>query len=330
MKKFNPENELRRIKTKSIKGSNSRFSGMYVPILVIACSCLAMCAVTFSAKLEEETKNKFTVRVDIVNGNQDVLIRNVNEGEFSSLIESENAFGSIECSDGNLEYDAVTSMVYSKNINQNTHCTLYFTEEATREVSPNGLDGINDNTGRSYYYKADATNNYLSLNNMLFRIIRINGDGSYRLLLENSSLTSTYGENNEYIGSNIEKTLNDWFTNNFHEEGYLVESDFDKTNYSGYETDDLINFDGYLVSYVGTLSVREATILTDGVEENNYLEAGGGFYLMNANGPDNVYVYRNGKVDSVGVEETLLVKPVINVTGKLVGDGTRENPFTLE
>ncbi len=330
MKKFNPDKELENLKSKRIKGDNSKLGNMYVPLLVVACSCLAMSAVAFSAKLADETQNKYTVRIDIVNGNQDVFIKNVKEGSFSATINGNGSFESFDCTNGSLEYDPITSIVSSEYVNENTTCELVFSDdEQGNELAPNGLNSINDNMGKSYYYKADATNNYIRINDRMFRIVRINGDGSYRVILDDVITKSSYGLVNEYSGSTIAVLLQEWFNNTFGEENNFVEADYDGTNYVDYEVENLINFEGYSLRKVGTLSVREASIISDGVTGENYLNVDGGFYLANGNGTDNVFAYRDGSIQSVNPSEEMGVRPVINVNGPLNGEGTLENPYTL-
>ena len=58
MKKFNPEKEFENLKKKKNKTlSRSTLSNMYVPLLIIGCSCMALLGATFSLKLTDDTKN---------------------------------------------------------------------------------------------------------------------------------------------------------------------------------------------------------------------------------------------------------------------------------
>lgn len=330
MKKFSPERELKKVRGKTFNGNSSRLNNLYVPLLVIACSCLAIEAVTFSAKLVEETKDKYTVRVDIVNGEQDVFLKNVTEGAFRATILGKNTFHSIECSDGELNYDVATGEVYSKHIRQNTRCTLVFEGDSVKEVNdPEGMNGIYDNSGRSYYYKADSVNNYVRIKDMMFRIVRVNGDGTYRLILNDNNLESSYGSSNDYYESTLKTTLENWFQTHFSGESYLVQKDYDVFNYIQYETDSLVNIEGYHSNFVGTLSVIEASLVLDGVSGSTYLDSDKGILLANGNGIDNVFCYRNGGVVGVVPSENLIVKPVINVGAEFVGEGTLENPYMI-
>ena len=96
----------------------------------------------------------------------------------------------------------------------NTKCTLYFkqstivdkiiaqldktgacpivngdgTVQVTAAESTNGyLCSAPDDYGTSYYYRGNVTNNYVKFGDYYWRIIRINGDGSIRLIYDGTS-----------------------------------------------------------------------------------------------------------------------------------------------
>ena len=67
----------------------------------------------------------------------------------------------------------------------------------------NGLYSAEDDLGTSYYFRGAVTNNYVRFGNVLWRIVRINGDGSIRITLNQSIGTSAYNANyndNAYVG----------------------------------------------------------------------------------------------------------------------------------
>ena len=110
-----------------------------------------------------------------------------------------------------------------------------------------GLYSGTDSDGTTYYYRGNVTNNYvqfgtykedvtnLTLNNdnnhndgrtetkvasagdpILWRIVRINGDGSIRLIAEyNTSATEeAYGTTSNYANSNIKSRIENWYNEN--------------------------------------------------------------------------------------------------------------------
>lgn len=98
------------------------------------------------------------------------------------------------------------------------------------------LSQVNDEIGISYYYRGNVKNNYLSLNNMCWRIVRIEGDGSVKLILADAtascSQTTLTKTDSGYIGigkyilsdftttepltdtTSINYILNDWYNTN--------------------------------------------------------------------------------------------------------------------
>lgn len=331
MKKFNPEKELKKVQFKSSSNVNStKLSNLYIPSLVIACSCLAMAGITFSAKLVDDSKDIYSINVEIINGNETSYVQKVKRGPFSDTITSVNSFGSLECTSGNLNYDEESGTISSPYVTENTRCVLVFRPDVVKNIEYDGLNMISDNLGTSYYYKASATDNYVKIKDMLFRIVRINGDGTYRLILNDIIMSSNYGVRNDYYMSDIKVNLEKWFSSNFNGEEYLVEGDYDVTNYSGYDLDNIINFEGYALGYVGMLSVREAELMTKDENGISFFDSVNGIYLSNPNGVTNVYAYKNGEIISVDSNTILNVRPVINVKGTLEGEGTLNNPYTIK
>ena len=128
------------------------------------------------------------------------------------------------------------------------------------------LNNAPDDYGTSYYYYGAVTDNYVSFANKLWRIVRINGDGSVRLVLDdiakNSSGNATEtafnssSNDNAYVGymygtpgsttydathknindSTIKKAVDKWYEDNL------------KTNYANYLSDTLFCNDKTLAS----------------------------------------------------------------------------------
>ena len=76
-----------------------------------------------------------------------------------------------------------------------------FNQVATTEE---GLFIANDNNGKSYYFRGNITNNYLDFAGLTWRIVRINGDKSVRIILERSIKNDVYSKNKnalDYTGT---------------------------------------------------------------------------------------------------------------------------------
>ena len=127
------------------------------------------------------------------------------------------------------------------------------------------LCSTQDNYGTSYYYRGNVMNNYVKFANFYWRIVRINGDGSIRLVYDGTSAhangeasedrvigKSAYNEkidDNSYVGymygtpvsstynethanindSTVKKYIDTWYENNLKDtkyEKYVVDNNF--------------------------------------------------------------------------------------------------------
>ena len=141
-----------------------------------------------------------------------------------------------------------------------------------------------DNYGTSYYYRGNVTNNYVKFANFYWRIVRINGDGSIRLIYDGTSAhengkasedrmigtsafnekyddnahvgymygtpnSSTYGETHVNINdSTIKKYIDLWYENNIKStkfEQYLDDNIFCNDRSVKYIYDDYFTNNGY-------------------------------------------------------------------------------------
>ncbi len=86
-----------------------------------------------------------------------------------------------------------------------------------------GLIETSDNKGLSYYFRGNVENNYVKLDNMFFRIVRINGDNSVRLVYDGVLNTKVAYNTNTLLegqkanslvllnNASIMNTLNSWY-----------------------------------------------------------------------------------------------------------------------
>ena len=144
--------------------------------------------------------------------------------------------------------------------------------ELESDKSDKGLYQLEDDDGTSYYYRGSVVNNYVKYAGAYWRIIRINGDGSVRLLYAGTTSNATYTDtfiksgvafntkrdNPAYNGymygstlnvsyekttvneqdSNIKTLLDDWYKTNIAEtanESLISDTGFcnDRSYYSG-------------------------------------------------------------------------------------------------
>lgn len=319
MKKFNQKEK---------KGINIDFTRIAVPMLVIACSILGIIGYTFSANLVEEKTDSYLIKIEVINGDITSYSKRILRGAFKDTFTSHNEFESLNCTQGELEYNEETGEVFSNLISQDTYCTLKYKEDNGSYLNYDGLDQAFDKKGISYYYKGDATNNYILINNLLFRIVRVNGDGSLRIILNDTDITSSYGNIN-YSDSNLKSMLSEWYINNISDTSLIVNEYYDIDSYNEYSVSNIIFGDIEYLDNIGTLSVKEVEIINKGVD-SSYLDYGSGIFLMNSNLNGQVYALVDGQVTLVSSDTILSIRPVINIKSvKLDGDGTIDNPYKI-
>lgn len=128
----------------------------------------------------------------------------------------EHVLGTIQIE---LEKDMnIFSNVLLKNNVVNESSKTQIAQEAATEEE--GLIKSTDDDGTCYYFRGKVLNNYVSFAGMLWRIVKINGDGSVRLILNDfiNQNTQFYKANTDYhldfLSSNVMETLTSWYQNN--------------------------------------------------------------------------------------------------------------------
>ena len=223
-----------------------------------------------------------------------------------------------------------------------------------------GLIKTVDDYGIAYYFRGNVQNNNVSINNLNFKIVRINGDGSVRL-----ALASDTGELKKYVDSNdkygykdsvIKAYLDSWIDINLGDYTSFLAT-------QKYCNDVLLNenifyaytrvVEDYIPSFIclsDKVSSKVALLTVDEVlfagassnEENTsyYLYNDSietDSFLMSSSKLSNGIYYpfalsKNGKVLS-DVSGSFLrsVRPVITIikTALVEGDGTSANPYKL-
>lgn len=120
-------------------------------------------------------------------------------------------------------YDTLLIYYYSnENPGKNGYLTIPGKETSTQNE---GLIMSEDDNGISYYFRGNVENNYVYFADKLFRVIRINGDGTIRLALNDDIGTHSFNTdttNQKYAGythnrqaneinSNIKIYLDNWY-----------------------------------------------------------------------------------------------------------------------
>lgn len=230
----------------------------------------------------------------------------------------------------------------------------------------NGLLRKQEQNGEIYYFHGNVTNNYVSFGGFLWRVLKINEDGTVKLILNQTTenmveMKETNEEMFEIESSKVMEHLTNWYATNL--------SGFDdKIVSTNYCYDDSILTDEnneikYLANYrildenaptnacngtmisrkVALLTADEASLAGTKKEENKeYFLYNEGFqgswwtmtpYNKKENTMSFMAVDSNGAFQIEAKEnQSLFVRPVITLGKrvKVTGDGTLENPFVIE
>ena len=123
--------------------------------------------------------------------------------------------------------ESLTTEMFSDLILLNNKITVPKTRIGSEIATENeGLIETYDNDGKSYYFRGNIENNYFKLNDMMFRIVRINGDNTVRLVLDGTLDTKMAYNTNLLVegqhasslallaNASITTNLTNWFNTN--------------------------------------------------------------------------------------------------------------------
>lgn len=224
-----------------------------------------------------------------------------------------------------------------------------------------GLIEASDDDGTTYYFRGLADNNYVSFAGLTWRIVRINGDGSVRLILNDTPDTlANYNTSNEgyeeFSNTDIADTLASFYESNLSSyDSYIANTrfcsesgrtDYTYNAYTRIVTNQIPTFNCLgerFTSKIGLLTVDE--IIFAGAL---YGEENTSFYLYNAdidnvwwtsslskNDEDSFYpflVSTSGEViDDISGSLYRKFRPVIslNRTVTVTGLGTLNDPYVV-
>ena len=222
-----------------------------------------------------------------------------------------------------------------------------------------GLLMAQDSQGVSYYFRGAVINNNVSFGGFNWKIVKINGDGSVKLVLDGllEEISSYYTDSNAFIESDIIEVLESWYDQNLtNYSDYIAYYKYcndmvleaGSTSYAAYSrivTNKIPTFVclGYSENgKIGLLTADEVVMAGGSTTANNsyYLynsDITTAYYTMtSAQNVDNSYypfiVNSDGSLASNVSGELLRgVRPVINIikTAKVNGTGTVEDPYQI-
>ena len=224
MAKFNREKVLRQLEFKRKWRSYSRYVYIAVPCVLCCLLCLYFAYSKFFVS-EEQAVIRTTVD-DFIHG--DVVIGAYIDGEYSSTIPGKNdgyVVDKVSCDNGAVgKWNNDDWGLLTTNLSKRTKCNVYFKKVVSKvpdiiaqldtsgkcpsvnadgSVNVTGVEATNghlckakDAYGDSYYYRGNVTNNYVKFADKYWRIVRINGDGTVRVIYDGTSAHAN-GESSE-------------------------------------------------------------------------------------------------------------------------------------
>ena len=103
----------------------------------------------------------------------------------SNSVTSASFQGNISADANQGKYNPAKETLKALNLSLSSG-TPNFTKTSTADGT-NGIYSAEDDLGTSYYFRGNVTNNYVKFANKYWRIIRINGDGSIRMIYAGTS-----------------------------------------------------------------------------------------------------------------------------------------------
>ena len=231
-----------------------------------------------------------------------------------------------------------------------------FMENATLNE---GLIQSQDDTGIAYYFRGAISNNNVSFGDFNWKIVKINGDGSVKLVLDGiiEEIGKYYEEDYDFSNSEINKTLNSWYENYLKDySDYIayykfcndVNKESDGTTFIAYnriitnKIPTYICLGNLINTKIGLLTIDEVAMAGASTFGNQ------DYYLYNESIKTDYYTMSSAKMSNnlyypfiintngaitYETNGTLLrgIRPVINIikTAKVEGLGTAEEPYKI-
>ncbi|HIS18320.1 MAG TPA: hypothetical protein IAC02_06910 [Candidatus Coprovivens excrementavium] len=193
----------------------------------------------YSVYLTEANVEEINVRIEDKNGKVVNEISNILDDKLINLdsIEGGETIRYIVIFDNDrrinfegllkVDNDSLSSESFADLILLNNNVVAPKTRVGSEIATTNeGLISMPDNKGTSYYFRGNVDNNFVKIGDLMYRIVRINGDGTIRIVLDGVlDETRPYNTNSLAVGTNASSLtllessslisyLNSWYEEN--------------------------------------------------------------------------------------------------------------------
>lgn len=280
----------------------------------------------------------YTGPVITLNGNRKMTInRGDTYTEPGVLSVKDKTDGEIKISDVTISGKVDTNKIGKYQIKYIASDSLDNETVVTREVEViENLSSVvkNDTTSSNNYYKGQYVDNYLKLNNILFRIVKVNKDDTVTIVSEDPIANIDYGaKNGKFDGSNMDEWLNDYFYASLNNKSKKLIVDTKWCN--DVVTDDNLsktNCDKYTSSKkVGILSIEDYNNSLD-QNSNSYLQIMARTWYNNLDSNSKVWSIKSNAKESYKDDILLNIRPAITLKKNikiLSGDGSIDSPYLI-
>lgn len=250
----------------------------------------------------------------------------------------DNVDGKMDASSVTVRGEVDTSKVGTYEITYTVRDSLDNATTVTRKVKVEERLStvVTENTENGYYVGHDV-NNYIMFSNMLFRIVRVNDDGSVVIVSDDALANVDYTNDGRFEDSSLDKWLNDYFYN-------LLEPRYQDLIKSSSWCDDVIGSDDTMVTEctretakrkVGILSLQDYNLSYDGF--SSYLDKTNLSWYSNLASDDTAWAITSvaaypGSLVASDKTNLLNVVPAVTLkanTAVLGGTGTYDDPYTV-
>lgn len=266
-----------------------------------------------------------------LNGDLDVVV-NVGEKYKDPGIKSivDNSDGKMKMEDVTVKSNVDTSKVGSYEIKYYAYDSLNNKSEVIRNISvvKKIKETVVKELGSDKYYKGLDPNNYIYFSNVLFRILKVDGDNIVIVAADDVSFVDYDSINKwfKYYDSNLTDSSKKIIVKNKYCNMVANDNKLNSTSCDSYSGK----------SNYGLLSIDD--INNTLIDENSYLVGGSISWTANSKDDKNAYAYRNifSYSDSIYYsfekKHNFGVRPVITIKGDTLvidGDGSDEKPYVL-
>ncbi len=333
-----------------------------------------------------ETYPNHNISLNVTDPNieQNVVINGIIDENNTSRLFYDSKLGysvdTFECNTTNEYYfDETNRMIVINDVNEDITCNISFIQKTfnicdnvfpTKEnnVTYNLLNNNSINkkcemidfdriesglyiNNSNIIFRGNTNNNYLKIDNMLWRILRINADGSIKLILEDvldKSIFSNAILDNELVINNY---LKRWYNTNLlkHDDIIVnipycfdtskVDSEYNSLLRIKNNTPSL-NCSNENIKYEKIGLVTTDEIMFAGSKNNSFLYTSKdnlwwtGSLQATIDNVDYAYLYseKDGNFVGTTINSEYSVKPTISILGSVnvIGSGTREDPYIIK